>query len=92
MAKIYVDSLVGCKPSKKWPYNQACHLFTDIGGLDLLHHFAHQLGLKKSWFQSNVTLRHYDLTPNKRKLAVKHGAVELSNKETVEIIRNWRSK
>lgn len=47
------------------------HLFgTDI---DELHSFAASIGLKRSWYQ-NKDFPHYDLTFNKRRLAIEMGA------------------
>lgn len=49
-----------------------------------LHQFAKKLGLKRAWFQdhrSNPVFWHYDLTKNKRQLAVRHGAKEVTFEE-----------
>jgi hypothetical protein len=77
---VYVDSLFPTRRSRAWPYNQACHLSADTD--DELHEFADRLGLKRSWAQSMEHPRqyfhHYDLTPGKRRQAVKLGAVEVS--------------
>lgn len=87
---IYVDDLVNCAASKKWPYRQACHLFTDVHSLELLHQFARQLGLKRAWFQQHGTMPHYDLTASKRIQAIKSGATWIGREKTAEIIRSWR--
>ncbi len=52
--------------------------------VETLHVFAVKtLKLRREWFQSppKASLPHYDLTPSKRALAVKHGAVDLSDAE-----------
>jgi hypothetical protein len=82
---IYVDPLLQCKPSAKWPYSQSCHLTGDEP--DELHAFAKRLGLRQEWYQDshpNTKLHHYDLTASKRALAVRLGAKELSRQEVAE--------
>jgi hypothetical protein len=69
---IYVDSLIEYNVfgHKLW-----CHLLADTE--DELHIFAKRLGLKKEWCQkSGKRDVHYDLTENKRRLAIKLGASE----------------
>lgn len=75
---VYVDPLIdyGIKlPGLS--STKACHMATD-GNLEELHQFANSIGLKREWFQGEASIPHYDLTPNKRWLAVKQGAVELA--------------
>ena len=71
--------------SKKWLYKESCHLIADSIGE--LHEFAMWLGLKPSWFQNHPRLPHYDLTQNKRRLAVKKGAIEITTFELVSIMK-----
>lgn len=67
---VYVDTLI----DYGWKLGPSCHLTAD--SLEELHEFAKRLGLKRSWFQiSNQELAHYDLTKNKRALAVSYGAI-----------------
>ena len=68
--------------SKKWPYSFASHLFAD--DIEELHCFAKSIGLKRSWFQARSIMPHYDITQNKRRQAIKAGAVPgcLKGKET----------
>ena len=88
---VYVDPLVNygvedapacfrCKPS--------CHMYADT--LDELHAAAAYIGLKRSWFQNAQTLPHYDLTPSKRKLAVKAGVQETDHAHMVAYMRARR--
>jgi hypothetical protein len=72
---IIVDEL------QRWPHGkgvfrgrESCHLMVDDGDLDALHAFASKLGLRRSWYQP-VSSPHYDLTPNKREMALRLGAV-----------------
>lgn len=64
-------------PSTKW-----CHMTADTK--TELHKFAIEIGLKRSWFQDHPTLWHYDITPNKRKLALREGAVEITTADLIE--------
>ncbi len=73
---VYVDPLMTANPSQRWPFTQACHMIGD--SLEELHRMASQLGLKREWFQTRSALPHYDLTPNKRKLALRLGAKEIT--------------
>lgn len=51
--------------------------------LDELHAMASLIGMKREWFQDKPRLPHYDLTPRRRILALKHGAVESSARQMV---------
>lgn len=84
---IYVDEMTTCLRSRKWPYSQACHLVADTR--KELHVFAQSIGLKRSWFQ-NKSIPHYDLTANKRRLAIRFGAIKIDMKEFVEIMKKHR--
>lgn len=48
---------------------------------------AKGIGLLKEWFQDNRMLKHYDLTPGKRAVAVLRGAIEHDRKQAIE---KWR--
>ena len=84
---VFVDDLRPVARNRNWPYNQACHLVADDHGE--LHAFARRLSLRRSWFQDK-TLPHYDLTENKRRQAVRLGAIEIDDKRLVEIMRQYR--
>jgi hypothetical protein len=75
---VYVDRIQkGIKYDKfKYPkFYLFCHLTAD--NFDELLEFATKLGLKKLWLQeSRNGTKHFDITLNKRKLALKLGAVE----------------
>lgn len=80
---VYVDQLLPCIPNKNWRYSKSCHLIADT--LEELHDFAQQLGLRRAWFQNKI-LPHYDLTGNKRKQALKLGAIEISRNKIKKLI------
>ncbi|MCD6392439.1 MAG: DUF4031 domain-containing protein [Planctomycetes bacterium] len=86
---VYVDPLQASVLKVNWRYPQGCHLIADSD--DELHAFATRLGLKLGWFQDKSTMPHYDLTPNKRKQAVRLGAVELTLHQMAERIRSHRT-
>lgn len=88
---VYVDDLQHSPPSSKWPYSHYCHLTADTE--IELHEFAiNKLNLKRSWFQYDSRIPHYDLTSGKRAMAVRQGAVELNRTEMAVLIRKWRQK
>jgi len=75
---LTVDRLRSCEPRPGWWYDQFCHLRSDSDNLLELHGFAIRLGLEVAWFQRGRGVHpHYDLTSEKRRLAVKLGAVEV---------------
>jgi len=86
---VYVDSMMICIRNKNWPYKEACHLMADTRRE--LHVFAQSIGLKRTWFQ-NKTMPHYDLTKNRRRLAVRQGAIEIDQKQFVALLRKQRIK
>jgi hypothetical protein len=74
---IYVDRIQRTKYNPKTAINfySFCHLTAD--NLDELIEFAEKIGLKREWLQeSRNGTPHFDLTLNKRKLALRHGAIE----------------
>lgn len=90
---VYVDPLInwGQNDAPKCFRNKpSCHMFADT--LDELHAMAALIGLKREWFQNDRSLQHYDLTPNKRSLAVAFGVVELERREAVEKWRGLRKQ
>ena len=61
-------------PSKWW-----CHMVTDADSFDELHAMADRIGMKREWFQGD----HYDLTPKRREVAIREGAIAVTAKELV---------
>lgn len=90
---VYVDPLMGYHDSQianaaKKHGSQWCHLTAD--SLDELHQFAQSIGLKRAWFQPHSVMPHYDLTPGKRAIAVRNGAIEISMMEAGRRIKEVR--
>lgn len=79
--RVYRTSL----RQKRW-----CHMVSDTSEEEL-HAFARLLGMKREWYQGRRgRTPHYDLTPTRRALAIKHGAVEVSTKVLVK--RHWERR
>jgi len=88
---VYVDPMMGWPQTKRWPYGEVSHLIGDDE--TELHEFAKLIGLKRWWFQKQAGhIPHYDLTSGKRRLAIKHGAIEVNRKQFVHMLRKYRKK
>lgn len=77
------DGETGRNYNTRW-----CHLFCD-GDLDELHRFAAGIGMRRSWFQGQPEHRypHYDVVPSRRARAVAAGAVEVTWRESLPILK-----
>lgn len=87
---VYVDPLVPALRNKLWPWKHSCHLYGDSE--DELHQFAGWIGLRRAWFQQHPVLPHYDLTPNKRRQAVRAGAISVSRQELHDHLQALRQR
>lgn len=79
---VYVDSITDYTGVTRLRWKEWCHMVADTD--EELHAMADKIGLKRAWFQSKPGKRrgnHYDLIPTKRKLAIKHGAQAISDRE-----------
>ncbi|RZG68420.1 DUF4031 domain-containing protein [Acinetobacter bouvetii] len=72
---IYVDNSNVPYKGKYW-----CHLMAD--NLEELHSFAANIGVKKCWFHRSASYPHYDITIEKRQLALILGA-SLADRKTI---------
>lgn len=66
-----------------------CHMMADTE--EELHAMAARIGLKREWFQPQSS-PHYDVSKEKRALAVKYGAKEVNRRELVVVIQRLRSE
>lgn len=81
---VYVD-----KQKNMLERMKLCHMLAD--SLDELHEMAERIGLKREWFQPKST-PHYDVNLERRKLALRFGAVEADRKKVVELIKTHREQ
>lgn len=86
---ICVDHI---KKGRGWGYEGGhCHLFDDDSNLTALNTFAGVIGLERRWLQMDSgRLPHYDLTKNKRRLAIQHGAIPVKNRFVAELLKKLR--
>lgn len=89
---VYVDALRKCLKNTAWTWDKACHMVADSD--EELHDFAKRIGLRQNWHQvSDSGLSHYDLTPGRRKEALRAGAIEIDRERMVkDFIRPAREK
>lgn len=85
---VYVDPLRNYGGSATFRWKHSCHLFADTE--EELHAFAKKIGMKRSWFQGEARLPHYDLNARRRQAAVQAGAVEVTWREVWERIKQDR--
>lgn len=78
------NTATGRRHTSRWS-----HLFCD-GDLAELHRFAARIGMRRAWFQDWPAHRfpHYDVTAPKRLAAVRAGAVEVTSRASVGILRD----
>ena len=82
---VYVDNL----RDYGWRHGPSCHLIAD--SVEELIEFAVSMGMRAEWFQGKST-PHFDLTAPGRELAVANGAIQLSQRELVQKLRELRKK
>lgn len=66
-----------------------CHMMAD--SIEELHAMADRIGLRRSWFQPKSS-PHYDVSQEKRKLAIQLGAVAVDRRQLVDVIKRLRSE
>ena len=80
---IYVD-----QPIHKYGRMLMCHMIA--GTEDELHSMADKIGVARKWYQVNASFPHYDICKSKRALAIEHGAIEVTSRQLVMIVRSLR--
>lgn len=89
---VYVDQLRvygGEDAPRCFQFKPSCHMYADT--LDELHALASRIGMRRSWFQNKPSLPHYDLTPRKRNLAIRAGAIIHTDQQMVEFMISRRN-
>jgi hypothetical protein len=74
---VYVDPLRNYRSEtapRCFRGRPSCHMWADTE--EELHEMAAKIGMRREWFQVSGLVRHYDLTPGRRALAVANGAQE----------------
>lgn len=82
---VYVDDM-------RAPYGRMvmCHMMADT--TEELLEMAGRIGVHRRWLQKAGTPEeHFDIALSRRALAVQAGAVEVTGRELVEIIRRKRA-
>ena len=82
---VYVDNL----RDYGWRHGPSCHLIADE--VEELIEFAVAMGMREEWFQAKST-PHFDLTAAGRGTAVQNGAIELTQRELIQKLRELRKK
>lgn len=81
----YVDDMRAnfqALPNRKYVM---CHLMAE--SIPELMQFARKIGLKEEWFQGDGIYPHFDVSLSKRKLAVENGAIEVTAREMIKIMK-----
>lgn len=74
---VYVDRLCNHNMIMYNKYVKSCHLYASSRD-ELISFAVNELGLQSRWIQkSRIGILHFDLTENKRKLAIESGALEI---------------
>lgn len=84
---VYVDDM-----KAKFRRFIMCHMIADTD--DELHEMAEKIGIQRKWFQCPPEhyYQHYDISLTKRKMAVSLGAVEITSRELVRIMRQRKQR
>lgn len=80
----YVDRAIWQWRGRMW-----CHLLAD--DLDELHRFAERVGVPRGSFQDR-RFPHYDLSAERREIAVELGALQVSFREIIVVARRLREQ
>lgn len=82
---VYVDDM-----RAQFGWMIMCHMLADTD--EELHAMAARIGVARRWHQKAGTEKsHYDIALSKRALAVAAGAVEITWRDTGEIVRKRRA-
>ena len=82
---VYID-----KANIKYKRMIMCHMIAD--SYEELHYMAKKIGMKSAWFQNNASFPHYDVCLMRKNKALEYGAIEVSRKELVIKMREFRKK
>ena len=83
---VFVDNAFTSARGNVW-----CHMASDDADLAELHQMAKAIGLRRDWLHDG-SIPHYDLTPSKRLMAIKLGAVPIDTTDMVRLMQAYRIK
>jgi hypothetical protein len=86
---VYVDPLMDHGWILRGRQVSSCHLFSDQIDATELHKVAAMIGCRRSWFQNDGRVPHYDLTIERRQAAIGCGAIAVERREAVAI---WQTR
>jgi hypothetical protein len=87
---IYLDNMNTEKKGRTGWCNLYCDPETPV---EMLHEFAQDLGMKRSWFQDRPDLPHYSVYSDRlKRLARRNGAEPVDISHTVETMRAYRAR
>lgn len=67
-----------------------CHMIADTE--EELHEMAAKIGMKREWYQGDASTPHYDLSKNRRALAIAAGAIECDRRTFGAHLRRMRQE
>ena len=82
---VYVDNAKNVLGRMKM-----CHMVADTN--EELQKMAGRIGLNYAWYQEGGFTPHYDLSLSRRKMAVEAGAIEVTSRELVRMIRRKKDE
>lgn len=86
---VYVDR-IRLYPNAVLRHKKWCHMIAD--SIKELHEMAELINLRTGYAQYKNGLVHYDLTPSKRELAIRKGAIMLGREAFIKKIQEVRTK
>lgn len=82
---ILVDPLTWHPTGREHPRRRRwAHMVSTHGDAEL-HAFARDLGLKRAWFQSHPRHPHYDIRPNRWRIAQERGALLVARRSLIRL-------
>lgn len=88
---VFVGPVLPCPPDDRFEWPERAVLFAD--SVQELHDFAVRLGLLRAWFRWDQPngMPHYPITGGMRAVAIKAGAVPLSEHEAARRESEYRA-
>lgn len=89
---IYVDDaylkarIGNVQVTREW-----CHLVAFPPNEEELVEFGKKIGLRKEWLQRGTWV-HFDVTPRKKQLAIRHGAIPIESRKLAKKMMDWRRR